>query len=156
MALKQIKTAGPNFVPAYQTSAIPFVTSSVSGEVQVAGNTKAPVEVKFPNVTKYVTVTNTGTNDLRVAFTFSGSYAPTEVTTENLTLSADHKRNYFIIREQEAGAMPTVTFDVRCKSIFFLSDNTGTTDFSLIAGLTTISANEFPVLSASNGFKGIG
>jgi hypothetical protein len=152
--------AGPNHVPSYQASGIPYVTSSVSGEVPQAANTKAPVNINFPYVTKFVTVNNTGTNDLRVAFTFSGSYAPGEVTTENLTLPAGHKRNYFIIKEQEAGSMQTVTFDVRCKSIFFLADNTGTTDFSLLAGLTTIPIKNFPTLTGSlNGtgsFKGVG
>ena len=152
---------GPNFVPAYQVSGIPFVTSSASGEVPQADNTKAPIAVNFPCVTKFVTVNNTGTNDLRVAFTLSGSYAPSEVTENNVTLSTNHPRNYFIIREQEAGgSMQSVTFDVRCKSIFFLADNTGTTDFSLLAGLTSITGSQFPTLTGSidgtDSFVGVG
>ena len=146
--------AGANFVPAYQTSAIPFVTSSVTGECKLAASTVAPVQVTFPYVTKFVTVNNTGTNDLRVAFTYSGSYAPAERTTNNTLLDTNHSRNYFIIKEQEAGSMQTVTFDVRCKTIFFLADNTGTTDFSLFAGLTTIPFSNFPVLTGSLMYSG--
>ena len=80
-------------------SGIPYVTSSTPTECAVAANGVAPVQITFPYVTKFVTVNNTGTNDLRVAFTFSGSYGPAEVTTENLTLSTDHPRNYFVIKE---------------------------------------------------------
>lgn len=141
--------AGPNHVPSYQTSGIPYVTSSADGTVVLAANEKAPTEVHFPYVTKFVTVNNIGSNDLRVAFTFSGSYAPGEVTTENLTLDVDHPRNYFVIKKQAAGAIPTVTFDIRCKSMFFLADNSGTTGFSLVAGLTTIPAESFPILTGS-------
>ena len=56
--------------------------------------------------------------------------------------------------------MQSVTFDVRCKSIFFLADNTGTTDFSLLAGLTSITGSQFPTLTGSidgtDSFVGVG
>jgi hypothetical protein len=58
----------------------------------------------------------------------------------------------------------TQTFEWRCKSIYFLSDAAEqnspgaaqATGFSIAAGLTSIFAAEFPVLTGSNGFQGVG
>jgi len=154
--------AGANHVPSYQTSGIPYVTSSGTGDIKQADSGISPYRIDFPYVTKFVTVSNTGTNDLRVAFTAQGCFAPGETYTDGQTLDTDFPRNYFLIREQEAGSVPTVTFDVRCKSIFFLADNTGTTDISVLAGLTTIPAGNFPILTGSKdedgeaAFEGVG
>jgi hypothetical protein len=147
--------AGPNHVPSYLTSGIPYVTSSSATDVPEDASGVSPYQVDFPYVTKFVTVNNIGTNDLRVAFTALGCYAPSETYTDGQTLDSDHPRNYFVIREQEAGSMQTVTFDVRCKSVFFLSDNTGTTGVSVLAGLTTIPAESFPVITGSVDSDGI-
>ena len=148
-------TNGPNHVPAYQLSGIPYVTSSVVTEVPAAANTKAPIEVTFPLVTKFFKIRNTGANDLRVAFTLSGSYAPGETDMGNKTVPAYHSRNYFIIPSGSVGNTgtnsggSTQTFDIRCKKLFFLADNTGTTGFSLCAGLTTITGSQFPTITGS-------
>jgi|GEM_PF-1056910 hypothetical protein len=146
--------AGPNHVPSYQTSGIPYVTSSAADECKEAANTVAPVQITFPYVTKFVTVNNTGGNDLRVAFTFSGSYAPGQRTTDNTLMLDTHPKNYFVIQTQAAGSTTIASFDVRCKTMFFLGDG-GTTDFSLIAGLTTIPSSNFPVLTGSLGQPGL-
>ena len=68
-----------------------------------------------------------------------------------------------------AGEVPCVdTFNLRVKSIFLLSnssagDNTtaaNSTDFSLIAGLSTIAASEYHTLTGSvngvDGWQGVG
>ena len=70
MSLKNFMGQGPNYVPAYQTSGTPFVTSSA-----LPSRATGPERIDFPYVTKNITVRNTGMNDLRIAFTFSGSYA---------------------------------------------------------------------------------
>ena len=47
--------AGPNHVPAYQMSGIPFVTSSATTEVPRGDNASpTPIQVDFPFVTKNV------------------------------------------------------------------------------------------------------
>tara|TARA_A100001011_G_C14317845_1_gene848836 strand:- start:6059 stop:6598 length:540 start_codon:yes stop_codon:yes gene_type:complete len=172
--------AGPNFVPAYQVSGIPFVTSSASEEVPGPdSNTPGslPVEVKFPFVTKFVTVRNTGNNELRVGFTADGVVAPGErlasADADKTLNAADGGRNYFLIPsassafhtpDQRNSASTAFTFDIRCKSVFFLSNATETaspgaeqsTSFSILAGLTSIPAEHFPVLTGSNGFQGVG
>ena len=164
--------AGANHVPAYQMSGIPFVTSSVPNEVHGPhGNgVSTPIEVKFPYVTKFITVRNTGAVELGVGFSADGVVEPgARLASEDTDKSLDAGRNYFMLSPTDdagtAGSDISIqTFEVRCTSIFFLAavdeDNdptaNGTTSFSLLAGLTTIPAGNFPILTASNGFLGVG
>ena len=45
------KGAGPNFVPAYQISGVPYVTSSLSSDL-----TTTPVQIDFPYATRFFVV----------------------------------------------------------------------------------------------------
>ena len=59
-----------NFVPEYQQSGIPYVTSSATNEVS-----DSAVRISFPFVTRWVQVFNTdsaGADTLRVGFTQNG------------------------------------------------------------------------------------
>ena len=174
MAINHPK-AGPNLVGAYQMSGIPFVTSSAASEVggPDTNSISLGIKVEFPNVTKFVTVRNTGINGLRVGFSADSVVRPGErLVTVNQDKGADATSNYFVIPSTGSAGMTheasfggsIQTFEVRCKEIHFLSDaaKNGTqsaataTSFSLIAGLTPILASEFPTLTGSNGFTGIG
>ena len=175
--------AGVNHAPAYQVSGVPFVTSSAASEVKGVDTNSAspePVSVEFPFVTKFITIRNTGLNELRVGFSARGCFAPDERLPVSVSAAGTAKdlksgRNYFLIPSASAtggahrSAVDTVvTLDIRCKKLFFVSnasDNTPTgaafsTDFSLIAGLTTIEAGQFPVLTgsvnATGSFHGVG
>ena len=55
-----------------------------------------------------------------------------------------------------AGNSGQVTLDVRCKEVWLMSDSSNAVRFSLYAGMTGISRNQFPVLTASSNFKGVG
>ena len=159
MGLKDQQGQGPNYVPAYQTSGTPFVTSSAA-----TGKNEGPVRVQFPYVTKTITVQNLDdTNGLRVAFTKSGSWAVGETVggsghvkpEGNWTLEAYQGNNFFTLPGTDP--MAKVTLDVRCKEVYLMSDHaTQDVEFSLYAGLTGISTMQFPVLTASNLFKGVG
>jgi hypothetical protein len=138
MALKSVSIADPNYVPNYQLSAIPYVTSSAGSEV-----TDSPISVDFPYVTKFVTVHNTGGGDLRIGFTEDG-------------VNGAITKNYFVLDTTGAGKDPAFTFDVRCKQMWFRRDASTDTDFSLFAGLTPVEASAFPVITGSNGFEGVG
>jgi len=170
--------AGPNLVGAYQMSGIPFVTSSVANEVNGPDDNSSclPIKVSFPYVTKFITVRNTGINDLRIGFSANGVVDPTNaefLATVAIAKPASETRNYFLLPHSGSGATAasgqlnaetTQTFEVRCKEIYFLSNATAqntpgngqATSFSLLAGLTPILSSEFPILSASNGFTGAG
>ena len=167
MGLKWPKS-GPNHVPSYQTSGIPYVTTSGTTEVLgIDGNSASayPTQIKFPYVTKFFTITNTGNNPLRMAFTASGAFAPGERLWDNSTkplqTDGDGGRNYYIIPSASSGGHSFTgahvqTFDIRCTDLFFksnASDNSPgdahSTGFSLIAGLTTIDRGNFPTLTGS-------
>lgn len=135
MALKSVSKADPNFVPNYQLSGIPFVTSS-----SALGT--SPVEIEFPFATKSVKVTNTGAQPIRFGFSAHG-------------VNETEGSFYYLIPKADAGTMPTVDFDVRCKSVFLRSDS-GTSGFALYAALTPVGSGSFPIITGSNGFEGVG
>ena len=123
---------GPNYVPAYQSSGIPFVTSSVTNaEVpsSAGGAGIKPVKIVFPFVTKFLTLRNTGGNPLRMAFSYTGSYAPGETMPQNAALdfhAGDRStgRHYFLIPTgsgNQGYSGDIQTFDVRCKEIYFIT-----------------------------------
>jgi len=153
MSSSRFPGQGPNFVPAYQVSGIPFVTSSIAPEATA----KPVLRIRFPTVTKSIMIKNTGNEELRVAFTKSGSYKASEAN-EDGTPGAGYLSHYFVIPPCNTGggdadAPPTV-FDVRCKEMFFRSNSSSTAPFSLYAALTGI--DQFPIITGSNGFTGVG
>ncbi len=169
MGLKNLSGQGANYVPAYQTSGTPFVTSSIA-----PAKGEQPLYVSFPYVTKNITIQNldvTAGDNLRVAFTYSGSYAPGETlpagggskpqdfTNADGTVSYQAS-NYFVVPSMVAAANSgnpgSITLDVRCRELYLMSDSGNAVAFSLYAGMTGISRNQFPVLTASANFQGVG
>jgi hypothetical protein len=137
MSLNHPKT-GPNNVGAYQMSGIPYVTGSTGLEESLDKK-----EFVFPNVTKYITFVNlngTAANVLSASFSAEGLHGT----------PATGQQNYFAV----PGNSFPVTLDVRCKSIFL--STAAASQWSLCAGLTPIAAADFPVLTGSNGFAGVG
>lgn len=130
MSLKNPKI-GPNHTPAYQTSGIPFVTSSATPVSGVFG-------VNFPYVTRdiYIKCTD-GSDTLYVGFTERGA-------------STAALGNRFSL-----GPGESVTLDLRAKSLFLTGDDPAV-DFEIVAGLTMIQWDQFPVITGSNGFLGVG
>lgn len=149
------KNPGVGFVPAYEVSGVPFVTSSNGSEV---GTTAT--RVGFPFVTRWVEVFNTGTNPLRIGFSKNGVEGKGAVTSGSAhpgtwSESLPTHRNYFVLEpSSSSGLAKTSRLELRCSSIFFAADS-GTTGFSLIAGLTTIPGAQLN-LTGSEGFIGVG
>lgn len=124
---------GEHFGPAYQISALPYLTSSVVsvGEVQAH---------QFPYVTKFINVANKGANAtdrICVAFTERGL--------------KPNVGNYITLEQGE-----TVHHDVRASVLYVSCSNGSNVDYQLFCGLTTIPVKNFLVLSASNGHPGVG
>jgi len=123
---------GEGYVPAYQISATPFVTSS---SVPL-GTTRV---ISFNAVTKFFTVKNTSptsTNVLAVGFTENG-LKPVNA-------------NYFTLSGSES-----FSADLRVTSLF-LSGAVGSPTFTLIAGLTGIPMKMQLTVTGSNGYLGVG
>jgi hypothetical protein len=126
-----------NFVPEYQQSGIPYVTSSAANEVSTSA-----IRISFPFVTRWVQVFNTdgsGADTLRVGFTQNG-------------VDAVETANYLIL----SGGQSTERMELKCKEMWFRRHGSSDTSFSVIAGLTNVPANTFPVLTGSGGVSGVG
>jgi hypothetical protein len=123
MANSAWPSPGWNWTAEYQTSGIPFVTSSFGVDTNVR-------RVDFDFVTRDITIDNSGTSPLRVGFSRNG-------------VNGVGGDNYFLVRPNT-----TVTFEVRVKEVYFRADS-GTTGYSVLAGCTTIPAKQMPHLSGS-------
>jgi len=127
--------SGPNNVPAYLMSGIPYVTGSTGAEETITRK-----QFDFPYVTKFVTLSNTNnaaTEKLSIAFSAEGGGGGGAI------------KNFFY-----CPANSVVSLNVRCKSVFITTS--ADMEWSLCAGLTPIAESEFPVLTGSNGFAGVG
>ena len=144
MSFNYAKT-GPNFSPAYQSSGVPFITSSAANEVPI--NTGTPVKVEFPFVTRFFQIENTDNNGkLRVGFSLHG-----------VKPAVGQTINYFVVDTNSKSNV----YEIRTKDLFFLGDDgTNPTSFRVNAGLTTIARKEFPTLTGSiagtAAFEGVG
>jgi hypothetical protein len=146
---------GPNYVPEYQVSGIPFVTRSIGHEVQ-----DSPIKLEFPHVTQWVVIRNLANSgsDMRVGFTSNGVQGGGGITGSYAAGNAEgpqtnaQSRNYFIV----PGATQTPRMHLRTKDMYFIRDGSTNSTFTVIAGLTTVHRELFPVLTGSDGFEGVG
>ena len=123
---------GEGYVPAYQLSPSPWVTSS-----QVTlGST---VQLDFPQVTRSLIVQNTGATNTAIAVAF----------TQNGLKPANS--NYFIL-----SGTNSFSAELRVDRLFISGAVGATVPFTVIAGLTPIQRRDFLVVTGSSGFNGVG
>lgn len=124
-------------VSEYQSSGVPFVTSSATNEVGAT-----PISVTFPFVTRWIQVFNTDStagDTLRIGFTQNG-------------VSAVQTANYMIL----SGGQSTARLELKCDQLWFLKHGANPASFSVIAGLTNVPPDRFFVMSGSSGVEGVG
>lgn len=122
---------GEGYVPAYQISPVPYVTSSNV----TLGATKS---YTFPCVTKSIFVQNTAASSNVIAVAF----------TQNGLLPANS--NFLILSGGQS-----LSQDVRTSALF-ISGSAGTSTFGVLAGLTSIPVKNFLAVTGSNGYSGVG
>lgn len=124
---------GEHYSPAYQVSALPYLSSSIITQGQVH-------RYEFPFVTKFVNVVNRGslsTDKICISFTERGLQK--------------NVGNYITLDQGD-----TVAHEVRTTHLF-VSCSAGTAvDYQIFCGLTTIPAKNFLILTGSNGHPGVG
>jgi hypothetical protein len=125
-------TAGEYYTPAYQMSAMPYVTSSVIslGEVH---------RYDFPYVTRFIDVVNRGagaSDKLALGFTYNGVV---------------NTGNYVTLDR-----LSSVNEEIRTTTLFISCSSGTNVDYQVFCGLTTIPANNFLLLTGSNGHPGVG
>lgn len=128
---------GPGSVDEFLVSSIPYVSCSSLEARKV-------LEIQFPNVTRSITIRNTSSGSiLSIAFS-QGAFA---------------NNHYFDLRGDES-----FSEEFRIKDLFLSHSKdpdgtvTGSINYSLIAGLTLIEREQFPILTGSSGgiYSGIG
>jgi len=115
----------------YQVSSWPFLTSSNVGT--------SAVEIRFPYVTRWVSV-GCSTSTQTVSFGFS-----------QLGTSGTVTKNFFTV----PNGVVAGPFEVKCTSLWIKGSDTSVA-FSVAAGLTNVKDGDFPVVTGSNGFSGVG
>jgi len=134
MAQHWPKGAGANFVPAYQVSGVPFVTSSLQNLGAEGSLTTTPQRIDFPYATRFFFVENHGPVPMRVGFTLNGVNAKGQ----------GEVSNYFLV--SASGSSPRL--EIRCKTLFVRSEYSKTA-FSITAGLSGVDSGQFPVLTGT-------
>lgn len=119
-------TAGIGSTGAYQASAIPFVTGSLSISATVVK------EISFPQVTKFVVIKNDHDNDLRVGFSQNGIVGT----------------NYFTLAKGES-----FSAEFRITKLFLRGDS-DISAATVVAGLTTITSDN--LINSWSGSLGVG
>ena len=121
---------GEGAVSAYQIAATPFVTSSTIslGEIK---------EINFGYVSRFLVIRNTSPSGvISVAFTENGL--------------KPSNSNYLFLSGSES-----FSGDLRADRLY-LSGSSGTCNFTVVGGLTTIPSKNLTVITGSNGFPGVG
>jgi len=133
MSLYSPRASGIGNSAAYQVSGIPYATASID----VPFLSEEPKELAFPQVTKFVTITNTKTGanvPLRVGFS---SLGVTGSANPPVAGGSDH---YFVLDNGES-----YTGEFRISKLYLLADEKGTNaQASVIAGLTSVPAADLP------------
>ena len=118
----------------FQVSSWPFVTSS---QIVTANDVKV---IEFPGVTRWIVVHNGDHGGSKlVKFGF----------TENCFLASNS--NFFDLHAGEK----TERLELKCTKIY-ITATSNTTPFNVMAGYTNVPVSQFPVLTGSNGFVGVG
>ena len=123
MSFKQPYTTSLRNVGAYQVSGRPWVQGAINA------NSGEQV-INFPNVTRWIAVTNTGTAEARISFSSAGH----------------DDGNYFVI----PGGTTSPRLEVKCADLYLNGGDDGTV-LSVMAGLTNIRRDQMYTLTGLEG-----
>lgn len=120
-----------NHVQEYQVSSWPWVTSSSVGT--------SATYYGFSHVSSWIVVCNEETGASKdIYFGF----------TQNGTNGSNH---FHVLPGTVVGPV-----ELKCSGVWVKSNQAGGAAFSIMAGLTNVVAGDFPTITGSNGFGGVG
>ena len=135
MSVFNYGSPGLGHVGSYQVSGKPFLSGGIDvNAVTVAGT---PLEISFPSVTRWITVTNHDTsNDVKVAFSSTGF----------------DTNNYFTVNKDgnDYGDTMTARLELKVTKLYLTG---ACTNCDVIVGLTTISSGT--IINNWSGSEGI-
>ena len=134
MSIKQPYSTSFRNVGAYQVSGIPWCL----GGINAGSGTQ---EVKFPYVTRWVTIINNDPDAvLKVGFSSTGVAGTNYFTIGKAGTGADGAASL-------RGTSQSIRLEVKCTSIFL----NGSDDCDVVAGLTNVPRDQMPSLSGVDG-----
>lgn len=116
-------TAGTGYAAEFQSSALPWMTSST------APASGSPTRYTFPMVSRFITLVNQSTGSLSLGVTWRGV-----ATSSNKVI---------------VPAASSISFEWRVTQVFVQSEGAAGGSFSLAVGLTTVPQNAMPQLTGS-------
>lgn len=138
MALNHQTYRGLGYLPSYQASSVPYLTSSLAVPI----STQEPLEIRFDTVSRFVIITNTldasfANIPLRFGFSANG-------------VKGVENNNFVVLNNGES-----FEAEFRVSKVYLLSDSSAfSTSGSVIAGLTDIESG---LLSMNwSGSSGVG
>ena len=108
---------GLGLVGAYQVSGIPYV----KGPIDNAAAGDGPHKITFPNVTKFISITNTDGGGAELLMSFS-------------SLGLSEQTNAFVCPDGQ-----TVTYELKVTELYYTGS---VSSFGVVAGLTFVSSGE--------------
>jgi hypothetical protein len=124
---------GEYATPAYQISALPYLSSSIISQGQIH-------KYEFPYVTKFINIVNRGSlasDKIALAFTERGLQSTVA--------------NYITLDQGD-----TVHEEIRTTVLFISCSAGSSVDYQIFCGLTNIPSKNFLTLTGSNGHPGVG
>ena len=176
---------GAGFVPAYQVSGIPYVTSSNGAELAADGTV---TQISFPRITRWFQLSLSGSttaaSNVRIGFTENGVNGLGAVTGSvysgfvneqgnevwnilsprpTAAQQLNTHKNYFVLGPNAVSTdgatgivgQSTGRLEIACTDLFLKSENGAAVGFTIIAGLTSINRNQMSV-TGSLGYHGVG
>jgi hypothetical protein len=125
------RTVGLRNVGSYQVSGHPYITGSTD-----MGTSGSTIQVKFPQVTKSITVIASGSSQINIHF---------NPTSDGRINAGNH---FVTLSGSVVNHRPEVTFDVKCKEVYVTSINADAS-FQLYASLTGIQWDQMYTLTGS-------
>ncbi len=116
------QNGGLGHVPSYQASGAPYLTSSLA----LPAESGEPVRLDFPGVTRFLVITN--------VTPASAASAPLRFGFSRNGVKGVENTNYGVLNNAES-----FTAELRCASLFLISDTATTATGSVVAGVTDIA-----------------
>ena len=162
-ASRRIPRPHHNFVPEYQMSGIPHVETrelvdatligddgneAANGDADASISNIASFKFEFKSVTRWVSINNHSNNaGKHIRVYFNETAAKTAYAT-----AANQDMHYFELNGDQASQR----LEIKCKELFIIPqtfDDNFTA--SIVAGLTNVTAEDFPDQTKANGFLGV-
>ena len=128
---------GLGSVGAFQSSAVPFLSSSI----EIPSNTSDPISIEFTTVTKFIIITNQSdpsSPDRPIRFGFSANGVTGAVN-----------NNYVVLENGE-----TFEADFKVSRVYLISDTVHNATGSVVAGLTGVGSEH--LVNNWSGSAGVG